>query len=683
MKSVSGGNSIDGNIHRLTNESWAHAIRRYVYRMLALCILFSLLALGSHAWFRSVSQQLQLVANDYHLSSAFHFLEAIEVLRRWQIHQIHHQKSPSPTNTTHKQTEANNAYSAERLRYLIQQKVEAGLTLDQRVNDSRFDALNLRLRQQLRKFSSTQNTQTQKNSDTQENISSNMLITLQQLERLHNIVHMQKQARIKKLDSQQTLLFTGLLLLLLSVGTIITRRGLTAINAIIAEQQQTEIKVTHQAHFDSLTQLPNRFLTLDRLGQLINEAQRSQQMIALLFLDLDDFKKVNDTLGHVIGDKLLMETAHRLQGVIRAGDTVGRLGGDEFVIILGRLDDINITHLLAEKLIGKMRELFHIDGRQMLLTTSVGISIYPKDGDNAVDLLRNADSAMYHAKKSGRNTYSYYADTMNREIGRRLSIEEQLHKALERGELRVLYQPKIDIQRQQIMGAEALLRWYNPSLGNVPPDEFIPIAEQTGLIADIGAYVMTEALAMTARWHRQQGSNFKMAVNLSPCQFRDPQLVGQIQQCLEQHQLAAQHLEVEITEGVILSGNDYVDHALDALHKLNVKIAMDDFGTGYSSLNYLRHYPFDVVKIDRSFITDISNSDKDLELINATIAMAHGLKLKVVAEGVETQDQHERLQRLGCDYAQGYLFSPALPEGELVALYRNEINEKCLARTYD
>lgn len=436
-----------------------------------------------------------------------------------------------------------------------------------------------------------------------------------------------------------------------------------AVKEDITFRKQQEARILRQAHFDSLTDLPNRFLSLDRLSQLLNEAQRNNDMVAVLFLDLDDFKKVNDTLGHETGDKLLVEAAERLRNAVRSGDTVGRLGGDEFIVLLGGLEDEVDALAVTENLLNGFKHAFRIDGRELILTTSIGIALFPEDGDNASEILRNADSAMYHAKELGRGTYSYFTETMNREVSRRLALEEQIHGALDRGEFELLYQPKIDVSHGRIIGTEALLRWHNPALGEVSPVEFIPIAEQTGLIVPIGRFVLIEALTKTAQWQQNHDPDFQIAVNLSPRQFRDPGLVSFIKEAMEQSSVTSDCLELEITEGVLLAGSSFIDDALGELSEIGVSIAMDDFGTGYSSLSYLRRYPFDVLKIDRSFISDITVDQADRELINAAIAMAHGLNLKVVAEGVETEAQLNHLKEQNCDYAQGYFFSqPVSPE---------------------
>ena len=429
-----------------------------------------------------------------------------------------------------------------------------------------------------------------------------------------------------------------------------------AVKEDISLRKEQEEKILKQAHFDTLTGLPNRFLSMDRLSRILNDANRNQELAALLFIDLDDFKKVNDTLGHETGDKLLVEAASRLKNTVRSGDTVGRLGGDEFIVLMGGLNTPDNAAQIAEHLIELFRSAFRIDNREMLLTASVGIALFPNDGSTPSELLRNADSAMYHAKSMGRNTYSFFTNDMNREVTRRLSVEEQIHGALGRKEFQVYYQPIVETHTQKVIGAEALLRWNNPALGHTDPEEFIPIAEQTSLIIPMGQFVLVEALNHAARWQQRYNPDFLISINLSPRQFRDPDLVNLISKTIAESNIREGTLEFEITEGVLMTGHSYINDAIEALHRLHMNIAMDDFGTGYSSLSYLRNYPFNVLKIDRSFVNDISTDNADRELISAAVAMAHGLKLKVVAEGVENEEQLQYLQQTGCDYCQGYLF---------------------------
>lgn len=444
-----------------------------------------------------------------------------------------------------------------------------------------------------------------------------------------------------------------------------------------SERREAEALIRHQAHYDTLTDLPNRFLALKRLEQLVEASERNDQMIAVIFLDLDDFKKINDSLGHEAGDQLLISASKRLLNATRAEDTVGRLGGDEFIILLSGLSNASDAQPLAENLIGGFRKPFYIDNRQLVLTASIGIAIYPNDGKTPSELLRNADSAMYHTKSIGRNTYSYFTHAMNKEVSRRLAIEEQIHGALERGELQAHFQIQLDIRDGSIMGAEALLRWNNPTLGNVSPAEFIPIAEQTGVIEPMGDFILKRALEAAHTWQNKFNDNFRVAINLSPRQFRNPNLVQDITDQVSEIGMRPEDLELEITEGVLLSGHAYTLDALMRLSNAGFCISMDDFGTGYSSLSYLRTYPFQILKIDRSFINDMNKDGKSNELIIATIEMAHALGIRVIAEGVETQEQLDELSFMMCDYAQGFLISKPVPFEELLKMgvHYKEVHE--------
>ncbi|MEW8692036.1 MAG: EAL domain-containing protein [Candidatus Thiodiazotropha endolucinida] len=425
----------------------------------------------------------------------------------------------------------------------------------------------------------------------------------------------------------------------------------------ISEKKRQEAHILRQAHYDGLTGLPNRFLAMDRLAQLLKEASRDVSKVAILFLDLDGFKRVNDTLGHETGDRLLVQAAERLQSVVREGDSVCRLGGDEFVVLLRNLGELTDARTVASSLISQFRHPFSLDERELVVTTSIGIAVYPSDGITPTELLRNADTAMYHSKEQGRNTFNFFTTEMNLNVSRMLEVEEQLHGAQERHEFSVVYQPVVELQSNRVVAAEALLRWNNPVLGTVSPDEFIPIAEQTGVILGIGRYVLQQAVENALRWREMLDHEFKIAINLSPRQFRDTTLVDYINDLLECNGLKANALVLEVTEGVLMSGQQDIEHALSRLHNNGISLAMDDFGTGYSSLNYLRKYPFDVLKVDRSFVNDLTVDPADCELVNASILMAHGLGLEVVAEGVETEDQLSQLRDMQCEYAQGYLFS--------------------------
>ena len=448
--------------------------------------------------------------------------------------------------------------------------------------------------------------------------------------------------------------------------------GVCGISTDITQRKQAEIEVLQHAHFDSLTNLPNRSLMLERLSQLIDEAKRNDETFAVLFIDLDDFKKINDSLGHEIGDRLLIECSEILKDSIGRTDTVGRLGGAEFMLLLRNTTDQSEVMEVLENILSRFKLPFKIEDRELILTLSVGIALYPADGESASELLRNSDTAMFKAKSLGRDTYSFFTEEMNRDVIRRLSLEEQIHGALERDEFEVFYQPQVCVATGRIIGAEALLRWNNCVLGNVSPMEFIPVAEYTGLIVEIGRFVLEEALTMLAQWQSSTGEHIRIAVNLSPKQFKDTELVKDISAQIEKAGVTPESLELEITEGVLLTGLSSIDEALKNLGDLGVVLSMDDFGTGYSSLSYLRQYPFDVVKIDRTFVNGITEAGADKELVSATIAMAHRLGLKVVAEGVETQEQLDALRRLHCDYAQGYFLGKPMPLSELFAFLKQK-----------
>ncbi|QDE30009.1 EAL domain-containing protein [Shewanella polaris] len=437
--------------------------------------------------------------------------------------------------------------------------------------------------------------------------------------------------------------------------------------------KQQEEKILYQAHYDSLTGLPNRLLSLDRLAQILKEAHRAGTQVAVLFLDLDDFKKVNDTLGHSVGDELLKQAATRLKNTIRESDIVGRLGGDEFIIILNNINEPAEVETIANKLLKQFYMPFKLESRELVSTISIGIAMYPDDSLTPKELLRQADSAMYHSKDQGRNTYTFYTHQMNLDMHRRLKVEEQLRSALKNHELSVFFQPFVDIRSRKIIGAEALLRWNNELLGQVTPDEFIPIAEQTGLIIAIGQYVIQTALTAASQWQTYFNRQFKIAVNVSPKQFRESNFVDMLKVSLTQYDIHPSTVELEITEGVLLNGDQIITHNLQAINDIGVSISMDDFGTGYSSLSYLRSYPFNTLKVDKSFINDITVDPGDLELVGAAIAMGHGLNLIVVAEGVETEEQYHLLNALKCDYGQGYLFSKPLPQDEFEALLEAQI----------
>lgn len=438
----------------------------------------------------------------------------------------------------------------------------------------------------------------------------------------------------------------------------------------ITERKRQQEQLLYQAHYDALTGLPNRFLCLDRLEQSVKAARRHGWRSALLFLDLDDFKKVNDALGHEVGDRVLVSAAARLREAVREEDTVGRLGGDEFVVLIGNIVEPADVCPVAEKIVQAFQQVFPVMGRHVMLTASLGVAIYPDDGENPAVLLRNADTAMYYTKTRGGDTYHFFTESMNQNVSRRLQLEEQLRFALERNELYLVYQPIVAVASGAVVGAEVLLRWENAMLGNVEPQEFVDVAERSGLIIAIGDWVIATGLQQLVDWQRLGFKGFRLALNVSPRQFREAGFAASLRRRIDDLGLAGTSLDLEVTEGVLLSGEHGAARALRQVRRLGVGVAMDDFGTGYSSLSYLRNFSFDSLKIDRSFIRDLTDDPHDRELVVSCIRIAKGLGLTAVAEGVETADQLEFLRRVSCDFAQGYLFSAPLSPGDMTEIIK-------------
>ncbi|MET0378209.1 MAG: EAL domain-containing protein [Spongiibacteraceae bacterium] len=421
-----------------------------------------------------------------------------------------------------------------------------------------------------------------------------------------------------------------------------------------------------EANFDSLTKLPNRQLAMDRLAQAISTAERHRHQLALLFVDLDRFKIVNDTLGHQFGDELLLEAARRLRQCVREEDTVARIGGDEFLIILNNHQSSLDASAAANSVIAAIDQPFLIDARELSITASIGLTIFPDDGNTPLELLRNADAAMHIAKQQGHNTYHFFTPEMNQRALNRLNLETHLRQALKRQEFELFYQPLIALDSGAVIGAEALMRWRKPELGNPGPDVFIPIAEETGLIVPIGQWLLHQACQQAASW-LAKGINLRMAVNISSRQFIGNSVVNAVEKALVHNHLPAEHLELEITEGLLLADAMQTRHALAKLHRLGVRLSLDDFGTGYSSLSYLRRYAFDVLKIDRSFIHDVVEQPESAALVRAIVAMAQSLDLEVIAEGVETVAQADFIRSHGCNFAQGYFYSKPMPAAQFEA----------------
>ena len=440
----------------------------------------------------------------------------------------------------------------------------------------------------------------------------------------------------------------------------------------ISQKKASDELVWYHASFDSLTGLPNRRLFRDRLAHEVRKAHRNGTQVALLFIDLDRFKDVNDFLGHDAGDLLLRQAGERLLACVRETDTVSRPGGDEFTVILADLTGDTHVENVARKLIDTVTAPFRLKEGVAHISASIGITLYPADGDDPEDLIRNADQAMYAAKAAGRNRFSYFTRSMQEEAHRRLHLRRELGKALRRDQLRVHFQPVIDLASRQIAKAEALLRWEHPKLGNVPPSEFIPLAEESGLINAIGDWVFRQAAPWSQRWGRQTGHPFQISVNRSPVQFLSKQASPDWLSFLEELGLPGNSITVEITESLLLNASALVAETLLQYRDAGIQVALDDFGTGYSSMAYLKLFDIDYLKIDQSFVKDIDTNAGSRAIAESIIVMAHRLGLKVIAEGIETTDQHDILKAAGCDYGQGYLFSRAVPPEEFERLFMPE-----------
>jgi diguanylate cyclase (GGDEF)-like protein/PAS domain S-box-containing protein len=429
----------------------------------------------------------------------------------------------------------------------------------------------------------------------------------------------------------------------------------------ISERKRAEEQVKHLAFHDPLTNLANRLLFNDRLTMAVAQAHRHNQKLAVLFLDLDRFKVINDSLGHTVGDGLLRQVAERIQGLVREGDTVARLGGDEFILLVPGITSEEDAAKIAHKICSAIRQPFSIDGRELFVTTSMGVSTYPSDGHDSETLVRNADSAMYRAKEQGRDNYQLYTPAMNARAIERLSLESRLRQALANNELELHFQPFIDLRTAELLGAEALLRWRHPDLGLVPPKEFIPLAELSGLIVPIGEWVLHKACEEARKWHEKGFEDMTVSVNLSSRQFQQTDLLRQIREALEETGLEPGALDLEITESNAMQNAEHSIHTLWGLKKHGVRISMDDFGTGYSSLNYLKRFPIDRIKLDQSFVRDLPTDKDDAAIAMAVIAMGRSLELTVIAEGVETEEQLDFLRTHHCDQLQGFLLSRPLP----------------------
>jgi diguanylate cyclase (GGDEF)-like protein/PAS domain S-box-containing protein len=431
----------------------------------------------------------------------------------------------------------------------------------------------------------------------------------------------------------------------------------------ITEWKMADEKIKYLAYHDDLTGLPNRKYFNEHLDKMIKKAGRDGKL-TLLFIDLDQFKFVNDSLGHNIGDQLLLEVGKRIKKSVRHGDMVARHAGDEFIILAENVSTPE-TDLIAKRILSSLEEPFFIKENEIFISASIGISIYPTGGNNAETLMKNADAAMYDAKYYGKNNYKYYSLDIENANNRKMSIINGLHKALENKEFQLFYQPKIITSSQSVYGVEALLRWNHPLLGPTSPAEFIPIAEETGMIIPIGEWVLEEACRNYKDWESKGFAPQSLCINISPRQLRDPQLLNKIKSVLKENNFIAQHFEIEITESVAIDNFEDTISKLNQIREMGVKVALDDFGTGYSSLNYLRQFPIDALKIDRSFIDEVMRNSQTAAIVKSIISIAHSLNLPVIAEGVETEEQLHFLYDLQCDFLQGYFISPPVPVNKI------------------
>ena len=436
----------------------------------------------------------------------------------------------------------------------------------------------------------------------------------------------------------------------------------------ISERKRNEETINNLAFYDVLTGLPNRSLFNDRLRQELAKARRNNQLLAIVFIDLDRFKVINDTFGHNTGDMFLRAVSERLKGIMREGDTVSRPGGDEFLLLFPDIADIEAVSLIIKKIIKKLSEVFILSDKELYITASIGVSVFPDNGNDAETIVKQADTAMYYAKEQGRNNYQFYTPAISTASAEKIEIAGNLRKALQQNELMLFYQPQVDLIGGKIIGAEVLLRWQNKEFGLIPPSRFIPIAEETGLIKSIGEWLLRSACAQTKAWQEDGFPPMLMSVNVSMYQFKDKSFIQFLRDVLQETKLDPQYLVLELTESALMENSALTISMLKELKSFGIDIAIDDFGTGYSSLSYLKYLPLSKVKLDQSFVQSVTINPNDEAISKAVIAMAHSLNLKVVAEGIENIDQLSFLRSHQCDEGQGFLFSKPLPENEFVEL---------------
>lgn len=438
----------------------------------------------------------------------------------------------------------------------------------------------------------------------------------------------------------------------------------------ISERKRFEIELQHQATHDSLTSLPNRFFLIDRFTSEMEYARRHSRYIAVLFLDLDNFKRINDTLGHAAGDALLQRVSQRLRNCLRPSDTIARHGGDEFTIIIGDLSQVENILVVLNKLRAAFERPVIIDSHEIYITFSTGISMYPHDGDQVVDLLRHADTAMYQAKSSGSSQYRFYAPDMNAHGHELLTLEAELRHAVEHNEFVLYYQPQLDLCSGYIVGAEALIRWQHPTRGLVSPADFIPLLENSALIIPVGEWVVRQACIMHRSLREAGFQDQRISVNVSAVQFNDENFLTKVRRVLQEEDMLPQRLELEITENIVMQDPAMAAEILQTLHEIGVRTAIDDFGTGYSSLAYLKRFPLNVLKIDQTFVSDIVNDSNDVAIVEVSILLGQKLGLEVIAEGVETSEQLDFLRKHGCDLVQGYYLSRPMPDTDYIDFLR-------------
>ena len=442
----------------------------------------------------------------------------------------------------------------------------------------------------------------------------------------------------------------------------------------LAERRASEERLAYLANYDPLTRLPNRNLLIDRLHCAIQHAERESEQLAVLFLDLDNFKNINDTLGHAVGDRVLEETAARLDGCCRKSDTIARLGGDEYTLLITNLAQCDEAARVARELLGVFAKPFLVDGREVFCTASIGIAVYPADAQNIDDLLKHADAAMYRAKEQGRNHYQFFTADMNRRAMERMLLCNSLRRALDRGEFRLHYQPQLDLTTGRCAGLEALLRWEHPELGLVMPGDFISMLEETGAIVPVGDWLLREACRFNAALPSHGLESLRLSVNFSVRQLRQPDLLERVSHVLRQTGLDPRHLELELTESVLAEA--HLDTtSIGGLRAMGVGFVIDDFGTGYSSLGYLKRFPIDSLKVDQSFVRDVLTDIHSAEITSAVISLGHTLHLNVIAEGVETAEQVRFLRQKGCHEVQGFIYAKPMPGNELIRWLREHRSE--------